>query len=243
MKGLIERMTKLLFIIPAFNEEKSIVRTVQTIYDFNSNWDVIVINDGSKDSTESLCKLNNIPIVTLPMNLGIGGAVQTGYKYALNNNYDIAIQFDGDGQHNVDYVQNIIQDIQDGTQDFVIGSRFIDGNREGFISSRLRRIGIRLISITILILTGRKITDPTSGFRAANRKIIETFAENYPIEFPEPESVMVLLKQKYQVKEIPVLMYERQGGTSSIHTWKSAYYMVNVLLSLIIVSLRKGSRR
>lgn len=234
-------MTKLLFIIPAYNEEKSIVKTVQTIRDFNSEWDVIVINDGSKDSTERLCKQNNIPISTLPMNLGIGGAVQTGYKYALNNDYDIAIQFDGDGQHNVEYVQNIIQDIQNGTHDFIIGSRFIDGNRKGFISSRLRRIGIRLISITIRILTGRTITDPTSGFRAANRKVIETFAESYPIEFPEPESVTLLLKKKYRVKEVPVIMYDRQGGTSSIHTWKSAYYMINVLLSLVIVSLRKDN--
>jgi glycosyltransferase involved in cell wall biosynthesis len=232
-------MTKILFIIPAFNEEKSIIKTVQSIKKFNSDWDVIVINDGSKDSTEKLCRDNKISIATLPMNLGIGGAVQTGYKYALNNNYDIAIQFDGDGQHNVDYVQNIIKDIQNETYDFIIGSRFIDGNRKGFISSRLRRIGIRLISLTIRILTGRKITDPTSGFRAANRKVIQTFADSYPIEFPEPESVTLLLKQKYRIKEVPVLMYDRQGGTSSIHTWKSVYYMINVLLSLVIVSLKK----
>lgn len=232
-------MSKLLFIIPAYNEEKSIAQTVHTIQNYRKDWDILVVNDGSKDSTEEICRLNNIPIISLPMNLGIGGAVQTGYKYAYINNYDIAIQYDGDGQHNVEYVNDLIKYINVGTHDFVIGSRFIDGSRKGFISSPLRRIGIRLISSTIKVLTGYVITDPTSGFRAANRKVIEEFAESYPIEFPEPESLTLLLKQNYKVIETPVLMNERQGGHSSIHTWKSAYYMINVLLSLVIVSFRK----
>ena len=141
-----------------------IFKSLKRIHSYNPAWDVIVINDGSKDDTEKLCKAHSIPIVTLPMNLGIGGAVQTGYKYALHNNYDIAIQFDGDGQHNIEFVPDIIKDILANTHDFIIGSRFVNGKREGFISSRLRRIGIRLISITIKILTEHTITDPTSGF-------------------------------------------------------------------------------
>lgn len=229
---------KILFIIPAFNEEKSIIQTVNKIREYNKNWDVIVINDGSSDKTEHLCKENSIPIISLVMNLGIGGAVQTGYKYAFENDFDIAIQFDGDGQHNIEYVNSLIEPIKNLEYDFVIGSRFISGNRKGFISSPLRRLGIKIISILIFILTRKRIYDPTSGFRAANRKIIEYFANEYPIEFPEPESVTLLFKQNYRVKEIPVIMYERQGGKSSIYAWKSVYYMVNVLFSLIIVSLR-----
>ena len=235
--------TKILFIIPAFNEEHAIVQTVQKIRSYNQNWDVLVINDGSSDNTESLCKQNQIPIITLIENLGIGGAVQTGYKYASDNHYDIAIQFDGDGQHNEEYVKDLIDPLLTDSFDFVIGSRFISGDRKGFISSRLRRIGIRIIAITIRVLTGKKITDPTSGFRAANKRVIRYFANAYPIEFPEPESVTLLFKQGYRVKEVPVIMYERQGGKSSIHTWKSAYYMVNVLFSLIILSLRKFEKK
>lgn len=234
---------RVLFIIPAYNEENAIVKTVENIRSYNPDWDVIVINDGSTDQTEYLCKKNKIPVISLIMNLGIGGAVQTGYKYAMEQDYDIAIQFDGDGQHNIAYVDELIAPILKQEQDFVIGSRFISGDRKGFISSPLRRLGIRVISITIRLLTGKKIYDPTSGFRAANKAVIHYFANEYPIEFPEPESVTLLFKQKYRVKEIPVIMYERQGGKSSIHTWKSAYYMINVLFSLIIVSLRKFDKK
>lgn len=234
---------RVLFIIPAYNEENAIVKTVENIRSYNPDWDVIVINDGSTDQTEYLCKKNKIPVISLIMNLGIGGAVQTGYKYAMEQDYDIAIQFDGDGQHNIAYVDELIAPILKHEQDFVIGSRFISGDRKGFISSPLRRLGIHIISITIRLLTGKKIYDPTSGFRAANKAVIHYFANEYPIEFPEPESVTLLFKQKYRVKEMPVIMYERQGGKSSIHTWKSAYYMINVLFSLIIVSLRKFDKK
>ena len=234
---------RVLFIIPAYNEENAIVKTVENIRSYNPDWDVIVINDGSTDQTEYLCKKNKIPVISLIMNLGIGGAVQTGYKYAMEQDYDIAIQFDGDGQHNIAYVDELIAPILKHEQDFVIGSRFISGDRKGFISSPLRRLGIRVISITIRLLTGKRIYDPTSGFRAANKAVIHYFANEYPIEFPEPESVTLLFKQKYRVKEIPVIMYERQGGKSSIHSWKSAYYMINVLFSLIIVSLRKFDKK
>lgn len=230
---------KILFIIPAYNEEANIIKTVNTIKSFNNRYDVIVINDGSEDHTSKLLKEHLIPHVDLVSNLGIGGAVQTGYKYAVEHNYDIAIQFDGDGQHNVEYVENLIKPIINNEADFTIGSRFIDGSKNGFQSSKLRRIGIYFIALTIRILSHYTINDPTSGFRAANKKVIHFLAENYPYEFPEPESIMMLNKTGFRTKEIPVTMYERDGGKSSIHTWISAYYMINVLFSLFIVSMRK----
>lgn len=232
-------VSKVLFIIPAYNEEASILSTVTSIKTFNPKWDVIVINDGSTDNTAQILKSNRIPAIHLVMNLGIGGAVQTGYKYALENDYDIALQFDGDGQHNIEDVPALIQPILDQRADFVVGSRFLSPSKEGFKSSFLRRIGIQLIAFTIGFLSSHKVSDPTSGFRAANRKVISYFANIYPIEFPEPESLMILHKLDYRIVEIPSIMKERMAGQSSIRTWISAYYMLNVLFSLWIVSLRK----
>lgn len=230
---------KILFIIPAYNEEVSILKTIREIHSFNPNWDIIVINDGSTDRTKEILDENNIPSIHLIMNLGIGGAVQTGYKYAAENDYDIAIQFDGDGQHNINDVEKLIEPLLNDMADFVVGSRFLSESREGFQSSFLRRIGIVLIAKTIGLLSQHSVSDPTSGFRAANKRIIHFFSSVYPIEFPEPESLMILHKLNYRVKEVPSIMNERQGGKSSIHSWISAYYMLNVLFSLWIVSLRK----
>ena len=168
-------------------------------------------------------------------NLGIGGAVQTGYMYAFQNNYDIAIQFDGDGQHDAKYISDLIDAISKGN-DMVIGSRFIE-KTEGFKSSFMRRQGIQVLSTLIKICTGKKITDPTSGFRAANRKVIEYFMREYPVDYPEPDTIVKLLKKGYKVKEIPVLMKERKNGKSSITPLKSIYYMIKVCLSIIMASL------
>ena len=163
---------KKLLIIPAYNEEKNIENTIKKLLALNNpDIDYIIINDGSTDNTLAILDNNNFNYLTLPINLGIGGAVQTGYKYALYNNYDIAIQFDGDGQHNVEYISQLIQQVEAGN-DLVIGSRFLD-NLTGFKSTKTRRIGIKLLSNLIKLCTGKKITDPTSGFRACNRKIIE----------------------------------------------------------------------
>lgn len=234
---------KILLIVPAYNEEKSILNTYNMIdlYNKKSNikLDVIIINDGSKDKTQKVLEKNNIPHINLIQNLGIGGAVQTGYKYAYLNNYDIAIQFDGDGQHDVNYVSNIIEPIIKNNADFVIGSRFIDKTSSEFKSTGARRVGIKIISFFIKLFTGKTIKDPTSGFRAANKKVIELFQNYYPTEYPEPESSVVLLKNKFKLKEIPVKMHERKEGKSSIRAWKSIYYMINVCLSLFIVSIRR----
>lgn len=234
---------KILIIIPAYNEEECILTTYQKIVNYNkeygTNYDVIVINDCSTDRTLNICQENNIPVISLVHNLGIGGAVQTGYKYALENNYDIALQYDGDGQHDINYVKNIIQPIIKGNADFVIGSRFINKESSNFQSSTARRIGIRLISFIIKLVTGKKIFDVTSGFRAANSKVIADFAQSYPIDYPEPITNTELLKKKYIVKEVPVSMNERIGGVSSIHSWKSIYFMVNVILSVFVVGIRR----
>lgn len=234
---------KILMIIPAYNEEKNILSVYHTIQKYNKehnvNYEVLVINDGSTDQTESILKEHQIPYITLVHNLGIGGAVQTGYKYAYEHQYDIAIQFDGDGQHDVAFVKDIIKPIVEEKADFVIGSRFIDKKVSKFQSTKARQLGIRMISATMHLVTGAKIYDTTSGFRAANASIIKEFAKNYPLEYPEPVTTTELLKKGYQVSEIPVSMNERIGGVSSIRSWKNAYYMINVLLSIIMVGVRR----
>lgn len=229
---------KVLLIIPAYNEEENILRTCETIEKSKANVDYIVINDGSKDKTKEILEKNKINHINLVHNLGIGGAVQTGYKYALEHNYDIAVQFDGDGQHDVAYVEKIVTPIIDEEVDFVIGSRFIE-DLSSFKSTGFRRLGINIISFFIKKFTKIKIYDTTSGFRAVNKQIIEEFAANYPIEYPEPISTTELLKKGYKVKEVAVEMNERTGGVSSIRKWKSIYYMVNVILSIVIVGIRR----
>lgn len=229
---------KVLLIIPSYNEEENVLNNYKKIINYNKKnelkFDAIVINDGSTDKTEEICKQNNIPYISLVHNLGIGGAVQTGYKYALENNYDIAVQFDGDGQHDVNYVKHIIEPIINNECDMVIGSRFIDQQSSEFKSSFARRIGINIISFFMKLFTGKKVYDTTSGFRAVNKKIITLFSNDYPVEYPEPVSTVEILKSGCSVKEVPVSMNERENGVSSIKAWKKIYYMFNVILSIIV---------
>ncbi len=234
---------KIILVIPAYNEEDSILKTFKTIEEYNKSakqkLDVIVINDGSKDGTQKILESNSIPHVNLINNLGIGGAVQTGYKYALENGYDIAIQFDGDGQHDVNYVKDLIVPIENKNADMVIGSRFIQKDKEGFKSSKARRIGIKIISFFIKIKTNKKVFDVTSGFRAINQKVLKEFVDYYPVEYPEPISTVNILKKGLIVSEVPVVMKEREQGKSSISSWKNAYYMINVILSIMLMKGRK----
>lgn len=233
---------KVLLVIPAYNEEANILNTYQKIQEccqkIQKNYDVIVINDGSTDQTENILMNNGIPHIHLIHNLGIGGAVQTGYKYAYQNNYDIAIQFDGDGQHDVNFVEKLIQPIISGEANMTIGSRFIDKTSSDFKSTKARQMGIKLISSFIHFCTKKKIYDVTSGFRAIDRNLIVRFSTDYPLEYPEPISTTEILKSGFNVKEVAVSMNERTGGVSSIHSWKNAYYMINVLLSIFIVAAR-----
>lgn len=229
---------KVLLIIPAYNEEKNILTVYKNICDYNkkakTKLDVVFINDGSIDATEKILCENNINHIKLIQNLGIGGAVQTGYKYALYNDYDIAIQFDGDGQHNVNYVEALIKPILEENVDMAIGSRFIDSSSSEFKSSFLRRVGIKLISSCIHFKTRVRIYDTTSGFRASNKNAIAMFAIHYPLEYPEPISSVDVILSGMKIKEVPVSMNERLAGKSSINSWKNVYYMVNVVLSILL---------
>lgn len=229
---------KVLLIIPAYNEEKNILTVYKNICDYNkkakTKLDIVFINDGSIDATEKILCENNINHIKLIQNLGIGGAVQTGYKYALYNDYDIAIQFDGDGQHNVNYVEALIKPILEENVDMTIGSRFIDSSSSEFKSSFLRRVGIKLISSCIHFKTRVRIYDTTSGFRASNKNAIAMFAIHYPLEYPEPISSVDVILSGMKIKEVPVSMNERLAGKSSINSWKNIYYMVNVVLSILL---------
>ena len=228
---------KKLIIIPAYNESENILNTVKCIEEDAPDFDYVVINDCSKDNTLEILENNHLNFVNLPVNLGIGGAVQTGYQYALENGYDVAVQVDGDGQHDPKFLGNLFETLVKENADMVIGSRFI--KNEGFQSTFMRRVGITYFTKLIHYLTGKTITDPTSGFRMCNRKVIELFSRDYPRDYPEPESIVALLKRKMKVIEVPVQMKERQGGESSINASKSVYYMIKVSLAILIENLRK----
>lgn len=233
-------MSKVLIIIPAYNEEKSIKKTIENVH--NSGYDFVVVNDGSTDSTKNILSDLGCDHINLISNLGIGGAMQTGYKYACENNYDIAIQFDADGQHNMKYIDAIIAPLNKGEADFVIGSRFIKKNSSEFKSTFARRVGINIISFFIKLLSGKKIYDVTSGFRGANKSVIKHFAENYPVEYPEPVSEFDLIRSGYRVSEVPVSMNKRACGRSSINLWKKGYYVINVTILIILIKFRSRKK-
>lgn len=237
---------KVLVIIPAYNEELNIKNTITKLKKVSIKkytLDYIIINDCSSDNTKKICQEENYNVINLIENLGIGGAVQTGYKYAYYHNYDIAIQFDGDGQHDENYLKDLIAEIKNDN-DLVIGSRFIS-NLSTFRSSKARIIGIKILSRLIYICSGRKLKvyDPTSGFRATNKKVIEIFAHDYPIEYPEPETIISLKNANVKIKEIPVKMHKREYGESSIKPLKSFYYMFTVSLAIIANSIFNKKER
>ena len=234
-------MSKVLLIIPAYNEEESLRSLIEEIKTVCPYVDYLVVNDCSSDDTERLLEELGANYITLPCNMGIGGAVQSGYRYAAQNGYDIAIQIDGDGQHDVRFVKDMVKLIEDKQADVVIGSRFID--KEGFQSSQARRIGIRILSVLIRLLCGAKVKDVTSGFRAVNRRFIELFAENYPDDYPEPEVLVTAKLYGAVINEVPVVMRERTTGKSSINLKRSIYYMIKVGLAIIICRISLGFRR
>ena len=248
---------KKLIIIPAYNESESIEKTVRDIIENAPSFDYVVINDCSTDNTRQICEDNGFNIVNLPVNLGIGGAVQTGYLYAERYGYDIAVQVDGDGQHDAKFLGEMADYLEKNDLDMVIGSRFIE--KQGFQSSKARRIGINYFTGLIKLCTGQKITDPTSGLRLIGRRTIVQFAKKYPKDYPEPETVVAILtnigpngnritvvailKKGFKVAEIPVVMRERQGGSSSITLKKSVYYMVKVTLAILFENFRGDKHR
>lgn len=241
MELIREGKLKVLIIIPAYNEAGNIEKVVDNIIKNYPMYDYIVVNDGSKDTTRDICKSREYEYLNLSINLGIGGAVQTGYKYAKDKDYDVAVQIDGDGQHDIYYLEQMLSFIEKGKADIVIGSRFIE--KKGFQSSSTRRMGIKMLSGLIYICTGRHVKDVTSGFRVVNRKFIKIYAENYPNDYPEPEAIVSAVMHGAVIKEYPVVMHERECGKSSINFLKSMYYMVKVTLAIIICRISFGIRR
>lgn len=237
MSGKSKKEKKILLIIPAYNEEANILKVCKELDNYEQ-YDYVVINDGSKDNTLKILKENNINHIDLVFNLGIGGAMQTGYKYAYQNGYDVAVQLDGDGQHDPEYIKKITDVVINENIDICIGTRYLDKTSSEFQSTFMRRLGKDIISVIIKLFYGVKVTDPTSGFRAVNKDVIEKFAKKYPIEYPEPESTSEMLRQGYKVKEVSVSMNERQGGVTSINFVKSIAYMIKVPLAIILRRLK-----
>lgn len=234
-------MMKTLIIIPAYNEAESIELVIDNLIQNYPQYDYVIVNDGSTDNTADICHKRGYKVIDLPINLGIGGAVQTGYRYAMKNGYDIAVQMDGDGQHDAAFLDGMRDEIESGKADAVIGSRFVTG--EGFQSSTTRRIGINFLSILGKILTGVRLRDITSGYRMVNRKLIAIYASDYPSDYPEPEAMVIAAIHGCRIAEYPVIMKERENGTSSINFKRSVYYMVKVTLAMLIRRLSLGFRR
>lgn len=230
-----------LIIIPAYNEAEGIEKVVDNIVQNFPQYDYVVVNDGSSDTTRDICRKRGYQYLNLSINLGIGGAVQTGYKYAQDKGYDVAVQIDGDGQHDIAYLQDMLTHIEKDEADIVIGSRFLE--KEGFQSSAARRSGIKILSILIYLCTGCKVKDVTSGFRVVNKSYIDIYAKNYPTDYPEPEAIVSAVMHGARIKEHPVIMRERETGTSSINMAKSVYYMIKVTLAILICRISFGIRR
>lgn len=236
-----EKKQRVLVIIPAYNESENIVQVVKRMMDTAPQYDYLVVNDGSTDNTLELCRRENFHYLDLVINMGIGGAVQAGYVYACKYHYDIAVQMDGDGQHDIAYLDKLLEPIVKGEADVVIGSRFLE--KEGFQSSMSRRMGIRILSALIRLTTGKRIMDVTSGYRAVNRMFINIYSKEYPMDYPEPEAIVEAIMHLGKVKEIPVQMRAREGGISSITFGKSIYYMIKVTMAILICRMGYGVRR
>ena len=240
---------EVLIIIPAYNEEENIAEVVEHLtsqlmtgtLDAHMSVDYLIINDGSEDSTLEICDKRHFQYLNLPINMGIGGAVQTGYIYAKRKGYDIAVQLDGDGQHDIAYLGEMLKPLLEDKADIVIGSRFLE--KEGFQSSITRRMGISFLSFLIFITTGKKIMDVTSGFRAVNKRFISIYVDDYPTDYPEPEAIVTAIMNRGRIMEVPVRMRAREGGSSSITFRKSVYYMIKVTLAILVCRLSYGIRR
>lgn len=235
---------KILVIIPCYNEAENIAKVVRRLRETCPAADYVVVNDCSTDKSVQVLKAEGCNYLDLPVNLGIGGGVQCGYRYAVEHDYDVTVQMDGDGQHDPAYLQAVIAPVLAGHLDMCIGSRFI--TKEGFQTSFMRRVGIRFLSSLLHVLTGCKVLDVTSGYRACGKALTARFAQRYAQDYPEPEAILRAVCEGYKVGEVPVVMAERQGGKSSINALKSVYYMVKVSLSLVIYRLcftKKDKRR
>lgn len=240
-----ETAAKVLIIIPAYNEEAALPRTVASLQNLPDGYEAVIINDGSTDRTAGIAaelargSRVRVRVLNLPVNSGIGVAMQTGFRFAARGGaYDYAVQFDGDGQHDAAYIPALVETcVRDGL-DLCIGSRFLDDDDASFRSTLPRRAGIRFLAGLISALSGTRVTDPTSGFRCAGRRALQRFAQHYPEDYPEPESLFWCARNKLRIGEIPVRMHARQGGVSSITAVGGAYYMIKVSLAILIDRVR-----
>jgi glycosyltransferase involved in cell wall biosynthesis len=233
------RELRRLAIVPAYNEEASVGRVIDEIRAFDPGFDVAVIDDGSTDRTAGVAADREAHVIRLPFNLGIGGAMQTGYRYAFEQGYDVAVQVDGDGQHDPSELPKILRPVLAGDADLVVGSRFASREASAYRSSAVRRVGIRIFASVVSAVVRQRLTDTTSGFRAVNRKGIALFAADYPHDYPEVEATVMCVKHKLRLIEVPVEMRERTGGRSSITALRSVYYMAKVLLAIFVGLFRR----
>jgi glycosyltransferase involved in cell wall biosynthesis len=224
-------------IVPAYNEERNIGRVVAELRVFDPSLDVVVVSDGSSDRTAESAAAAGARVLRLPFNLGIGGAVQTGFRYAWEHGYDLAVRCDGDGQHVPSELPKVIEPVVAGDADIAVGSRFVAG--EGYRSSPSRRVGIRLLATVVSAIARQRVTDTTSGFQALNRRALELFAADYPHDYPEVEGMVMTIKHRLRLVEVPVRMREREHGSSSITAVRSVYYMARVLTALFIGLFRR----
>jgi len=224
-------------IVPAYNEHAAIAGVIDEIRAFDPHLDILVVDDGSHDDTATIARAHGARVVRLPFNLGIGGAVQTGFRYAHEHGYDIAARVDGDGQHDPAELAGLIEAVLADRADICVGSRF--AGSEGYRSSRSRRIGIRILARVVSMLTRQRVTDTTSGLQVLNRNAIALFAADYPHDYPEVEAALMLHKHRLRLVESPVRMRERSAGVSSITALRSIYYMIKVMLAILVGAMRR----
>jgi glycosyltransferase involved in cell wall biosynthesis len=228
-------MSRHLAIVPAHNEEAAIAGTVREILAAAPDFEVLVVDDGSTDQTAVRAAGAGAGVLKLPFNLGIGGAMQAGYIYANEHNFDVAVQVDGDGQHDPGFIPALLTRLRGRPEvDMVTGSRFLDPSTEGYRSSKARRAGIRVFTLVVSLITRQRVTDPTSGFRMTNRKAIRLFARDYPHDYPEVEAILLMHAHRLRSCEVAVEMRPRLSGVSAISSTQPFYYMVKVLLAVFI---------